>query len=125
MRQFFVGIFAILGLSVMMLSSSVGLAYADKLVMFDSKRCPSCIKFKREMAKQYWKSALGKELPLSIVRSNSRRAMARYEDKVDPIIYTPTFVLLSNGEEVARTVGYSTKERFLAEIKRMRSHWNQ
>ncbi len=125
MRGFFLSLCAVVGLSMMMLPSLVSSARADKLVMFDSKRCPSCIKFKREMAKQYWKSALGKELPLAIVHSKSRRAMARYEDKVDPIIYTPTFVLLSDGEEVARTVGYSTKARFLAEVKRMRSHWNQ
>ena len=86
---------------------------------------PTCVKFKKEMARPYWNSALGKELPLSIVNTNSDRAMSRYQDKVDPIRFTPTFVLISEGQEVARSIGYNGRAHFLAEVKKMRGYWNK
>ena len=126
MRHYLFSVLSILGLSVFCLTALQNVpALADKLVMFDSKHCPTCIKFKREMAGKYWKSDLGKQLPLSIVNSNSSRAMARYEGRVDPISFTPTFVLISDGEEVARFIGYNGRSHFLSEVKRVRRYWNK
>ncbi len=126
MRHYMFSVLSILGLSVIFFGTmSAAPALADKLVMFDSKHCPTCIKFKREMAGKYWKSDLGKQLPLSIVNSNSNRAMARYEGQVDPISFTPTFVLISDGEEVARFIGYNGRKHFLSEVKRVRQYWNK
>ncbi len=98
---------------------SANLAQAkDKLVMFDAHSCGACKQFKREMAPVYRRSKLGKTVPLRIVDSNGR-GMKRYRNRVHPISYTPTFVLMRNGREIARTVGYSGRKSFMRTIRAM------
>ena len=103
--------------------SSLAQAGADRLVMFDSHSCPSCRQFKRQMARKYRRSDLGRALPLKIINVHSRKAMRRYRSKTAPIGFTPTFVLMHKGREAARFVGYDSPSSFMKNVRALRRHW--
>ncbi len=115
MRKIFVIWLALLAPFSFFTSAAIA---GDKIVMFDSKSCGACKQFKREMAPVYRRSRLGKAVPLRIVDSNGR-AMKRYRKRVHPISYTPTFVLMRNGREIARSVGYGGRKSFMRTVRAM------
>ena len=85
-------------------------ASAAELVMFESAGCPYCARWNREIAPIYPKTDEGK------------RALLRRVDIAAPrpadlagianIVYTPTFVLIADGQEIGRIVGYRGDEIF-------------
>ena len=97
-------------------------AYATEMIMFSTKTCGYCRNFLREVAPTYKDSEYAKLLPLRIISMDTKSApkwfsKAYDEKRIDGISGTPTFVIFSNGNEVARLIGYGGKERWYADIK--------
>ena len=90
---------------------------AAELVVFETAGCPHCARWNREIAPIYPKTDEGKRAPLRRVDL----AVPRPADlaAIGGIVYTPTFVLMDEGREIGRIVGYGGDEIFwslLAEL---------
>ena len=85
-------------------------AAAAELIMFEAAGCPYCARWNREIAPIYPKTDEGRRAPLRRVDIAGPRPgdLAR----IPNIVYTPTFVLLENGKEIGRIVGYGGDEIF-------------
>lgn len=81
------------------------------LLMIEDRGCPYCAKFDAETRAGYVNSAEGKLAPL--VRRRRGDPEIAF---IQRVVYSPTFVLLVNGREVGRTVGYQGSELFWMEI---------
>ena len=97
-------------------------AYATEMIMFSTKTCGYCRNFLREVAPTYSDTEYAKLLPLRIISMDTKAApkwfsKAYDERRIDGISGTPTFIIFSNGNEVARLIGYRGKEEFYADIK--------
>ena len=97
-------------------------AYATEMIMFSTKTCGYCRNFLREVAPTYSDTEYAKLLPLRIISMDTKAApkwfsKAYDERRIDGISGTPTFVIFSNGNEVARLIGYGGKERWYDDIK--------
>ena len=107
-----------LRLLVLLLVLAAGLpAAAAELIMFEAAGCPYCARWNREIAPIYPKTAEGKRAPLRRVDIAQPRPVDLAA--IQNIVYTPTFVLVEEGKEVGRIVGYSGDEIFwslLAEL---------
>lgn len=88
-----------------------GLAAATALVMVEDAGCPYCARFDRETRESYERSAEGRFAPLI----RRRRASADI-GFIKNVVYSPTFVLLVEGREVGRIVGYQGQELFWMEM---------
>ena len=90
-------------LAVLALIVSAAPAFAAELVMYRRVGCPYCEAFDREIAPAYPKTDIGKKLPL---RQIDIHAGDKSVILKSPVRYTPTFVLVENGQERARIEGY-------------------
>lgn len=88
-------------------------AFAEKvsLIMVEQDGCHWCIEWDREIGPGYPKSAEGKFAPLRRVKRGDTALKG-----FDPVIYTPTFLVVRNGEEVGRVTGYAGKMFFYEEL---------
>ncbi len=87
------------------------------LVMFEEDGCAWCEKWMEEIGEIYPITDEGKLAPLKRVNIHDRDN-APY-DKLKGIYFTPTFVVMENGEELGRITGYPSEHFFwplLAEI---------
>ena len=84
------------------------------LLMIEDQGCPYCARFDAEARDSYVNSAEGRLAPL--VRRRRGDASIAFLERV---VYSPTFVLLVEGREVARTIGYQGAELFWMEIARL------
>lgn len=81
-----------------------GHGQAAELVYFTSEACPVCARWDEEVGTDYHKTDESRTLPL--------RTVSIHDDKpqdlafVKGITYTPTFVIVEDGKEVGRMVGY-------------------
>jgi thioredoxin-related protein len=92
-------------------------AAAAELIMFEAAGCPYCARWNREIAPIYPKTEEGKRAPLRRVDIAAPRPADLAG--IANIVYTPTFVLLEDGREIGRIVGYRGDEVFwslLAEL---------
>ena len=85
-----------------------------RLVMFTSKDCPVCQAWEREVGSVYKKSHYQVALPLT--RVNFSAGISDLMSLQEPIIGTPTFVILRNGEEEGRILGFNDTEIFWWEL---------
>lgn len=85
-------------------------AVAAELVMFESAGCPYCARWNREIAPVYAKTDEGRRAPLRRVDVAAPRPAELAA--IGAIIYTPTFVLIHEGRELGRIVGYAGAEMF-------------
>ncbi len=92
-------------------------AGAAELVVFGSARCPYCLAWEREIGHSYAKSGEGQQAPLRRIDIQARRPgdLAYVED----VHITPTFVLIDQGREVGRIVGYSGGQFFWPQLHRL------
>jgi hypothetical protein len=97
-------LFALLGLA------AAFPAAAAELVMFEAAGCPYCARWNREIAPIYPKTAEGRRAPLRRVDIAGPRPADL--GTITNIVYTPTFVLIENGQEIGRIVGYGGEEIF-------------
>lgn len=78
-------------------------AFSAELVMYRRAGCPYCEAFDREIAPAYPKTDIGRKLPLRAIDIHSKDRSVALKS---PIRYTPTFVLVEDGQERARIEGY-------------------
>ncbi|MGH7004014.1 MAG: thioredoxin family protein [Alphaproteobacteria bacterium] len=85
-------------------------AAAAELIMFESAGCPYCARWHRAIGPIYPKTDEAKRAPLRRVDI----AAPRPPDlaSIGSIVYTPTFVLVHEGREIGRIVGYGGEEAF-------------
>lgn len=81
------------------------------LLMVDDENCRYCRKFDAEIGGGYSRSPQGRIAPLQKVRRQSRELQP-----FNPVIYTPTFLLVRRGEELGRITGYPGFEYFYPEL---------
>lgn len=91
-----------------------GIGAGLRLVMVDDVGCVYCRKWDAEVGGIYERSPVGTIAPLER-RAKRHRDLAPYE----PLAYTPTFILVRNGAEVGRIVGYPGADFFWAELERL------
>ena len=85
-------------------------AVAAELVMFGSPLCPWCEDWEGEVGAIYPKHAEGRMAPLRRVDIEQARPPELAE--IDRVVFTPTFVLLVEGREVGRILGYPGEAHF-------------
>ncbi len=71
------------------------------LVMIESHSCPYCRAWVRDVGDSYHKTAEGKFAPLSRVTTDEAKEQFNLN-----VSFTPTFIILKNGKEVGRLIGY-------------------
>ncbi|AZO80557.1 hypothetical protein B5U98_12345 [Bosea sp. Tri-39] len=92
-------------------------ALAAELVMYTRNGCPFCVRFEREVAPVYAKTPEGKAAPLR--RIELPAGGFRGERLLEPVIATPTFVLMEGGQEVGRITGYLNDDMFWGLLGRL------
>ncbi|MBV7379149.1 thioredoxin family protein [Maritimibacter dapengensis] len=85
-------------------------AFAVELVMVEQPGCAYCRQWDREVSVEYPKTAEGRAAPL--VRVQLREVEDSGYDLARPVNYTPTFVLVEDGIELARIEGYPGEDFF-------------
>lgn len=85
-------------------------ATAAELVMFESSTCTWCEAWDREVGMIYGRTSEARVAPLRRVDIGAQRPDDLAE--VRGIVYTPTFVLIEDGQEVGRIIGYPGEAHF-------------
>ncbi len=83
---------------------------AAELIMLQDRGCPWCERFDREIAPAYALTPEGKRAPLR--RVNMRSPLPDDLKFLVKGSFTPTFVLIDNGQEIGRIRGYPGDEFF-------------
>jgi len=99
-----------LGLLVAPASLAAAPAHAAELVMFDTDGCYHCLEWKRQVGRYYHKTIEGSAAPLTVLDIRGPRP-AHLHNLRTPVA-APTFVLVENGRELGRIVGYDGEQRF-------------
>jgi len=88
-----------------------GPAAADtRLIMFDQAGCSWCEAWDAQIGPVYGKTEEGRAAPL--VRYGMKDALPSDVSLASPPVFTPTFVLLHDGQEVGRIEGYPGEDFF-------------
>ena len=85
-------------------------ALAVELVMVEQPGCIYCERWDKEIAPAYPKTAEGKFAPLR--RVDIDEPLPADLTDISPIVFTPTFVVVENGKEISRLVGYPGEDFF-------------
>lgn len=81
-----------------------------ELIMFEQQGCEWCEVWNEEIASVLPKTPEGKCARFS--RFDIHNPSSDLLKKIKPIIYTPTFVVLEDGKEVGRVLGYAGEDFF-------------
>jgi len=81
-----------------------------RLVMADAEGCMWCEKWEAQIGPIYPKTAEGQAAPLMLV--NARAPMPEGLTLKRPIVFTPTFILTVDGQEIERIEGYPGEDFF-------------
>lgn len=81
-----------------------GAVRAAELVYFNSSACPVCERWDEEIGGLYDKTDEAKRLPLR--HQNIHENTPEDLSFIKGVVFTPTFVVVENGREVGRMVGY-------------------
>jgi hypothetical protein len=92
-------------------------AFAAELVMYTRNGCPFCVRFEREVAPVYAKTPEGKAAPLR--RVDLPAGGMRGGGLLEPVIATPTFVLMDGEKEIGRITGYLNDDMFWGLLGRL------
>ncbi len=87
-----------------------GALQAAELLMFEEPGCAWCATWRAEIGVVYDKTAEGGQAPLRRVDMTLPRPADL--EAVDPVVFSPTFVLFAEGTEVGRIVGYPGEHFF-------------
>lgn len=101
------------------LSSALSAAADSVLVMVEEKGCVWCARWNDEIAHIYPKTSEGKAAPLRRMDIHA----ARPDDLTfnQSLNFTPTFVLMVDGQEVSRIEGYPGEDFFWGLLGQMLS----
>ena len=92
-------------------AASLQTAAADsRLIMVTSDYCPSCQAWELDVGKVYDKSPYATTLPLTRVEIGSKMPGGVTFER--PVVGTPTFLIIHNGQEIGRQNGYIDAEMF-------------
>jgi hypothetical protein len=108
------GVRALLALAGLVVVFSA--ADAAELIMFRREGCSWCARWDREVGMIYSKTDLGRRAPLRMVDLDRGRPGVRVRSR---IVYTPTFMLAENGEELGRIEGYPGDVFFWGLLERL------
>ena len=92
------------------LVAECGSARAAELVMFEEPGCSWCRRWHVEIGPVYPLTAEGKAAPLR--RAHIRDQAVAGVRLERPVTVTPTFVLVDEGREVGRIIGYAGEDFF-------------
>ncbi len=95
--------------------SGAGKAEAAELIMFEDPGCVYCENWRREIGPIYPRTREGRIAPIRFMSKSGPRPPGL---NVGPIIYSPTFVLVEQGQEVGRIVGYPGAQFFWGMLAR-------
>jgi hypothetical protein len=103
------------------LATIVHSAGAAELVMFESPACPWCRRWHAEIGPGYPRTEEGRLAPLRRIdiTEQARAGVALKQ----PVSATPTFVLIEDGHEVGRVVGYPGAEFFYGLLDEVLARW--
>ncbi len=87
------------------------------LIMFEDEGCPYCELWKEQIGPIYPKTSEARIAPLMMLDIDEPLPAGITIDS--PPVYTPTFVLIHNGQEVARLLGYPGEDFFWGLLDRM------
>jgi hypothetical protein len=90
---------------------SAGAAAPFRLIMVEERGCRYCMRWDAEVGAVYPSTREGRFAPLQRVGRDAP-ALGAYA----PVIYTPTFIVARDGEEVGRITGYPGKSYFWEEL---------
>jgi hypothetical protein len=104
-----------LGLLIFLLIGGGAMSWAaelsgNQLIMVTASNCPWCESFEDEVGAGYPKTAEAKVLPLR--RHDIYDAIPADMASLVPATMTPTFIIIRDGAEVGRIVGYPGAELF-------------
>jgi hypothetical protein len=94
----------------LILASPVVAAAELELLMFEQPGCVYCAQWNAEIAPQYPLTDEGKAAPLR--RLQLREDLPEDLTLTSPPVFTPTFVLVSDGQEEGRIAGYPGADFF-------------
>jgi len=103
--------------AILLFAGASSAGQAAELVMFRQHFCEWCEVWDDEVGVVYGKTREGRQVPL--------REVDIYNDRpndlvgIKPVIFTPTFVLMENGKEVGRILGYPGEDFFWGLFKKM------
>lgn len=105
-------------LAAALLAALPALAWAETaLLMGEETGCPWCARWHAEVGDAYAKTAEGRAAPL--LRYDIHGALPEGVTLSKAVFFTPTFVLLRDGAEVARLEGYPGEDFFWGLLARM------
>lgn len=90
---------------------------AAELYMMETAGCHYCIRWKEEIAPIYPKTAAGQFAPL--VLHDIDAPLPTHVHLARKVVFTPTFVLLENGQELGRIEGYPGEDFFWGLLEAM------
>jgi hypothetical protein len=107
-----------LGLSIVATVCSVfSVAAEPSLVMVEQPGCVYCERWDAEIAPAYPKTAEGQFAPL--IRADLRQGPPDGITYARRVVFTPTFVLIEDGQEQARIEGYPGEDFFWPLLSQM------
>lgn len=92
-------------------------AQALELVMFGKNGCVWCARWERDIGAVYQEAEEARIAPLR--RMDIRDQESAALELEEPIIYTPTFVLVDRGAEIGRITGYRGEADFWDKLQDM------
>jgi hypothetical protein len=99
-----------LTLAVFIFLGPIPNAHALELVMFRQAFCEACMLWDKEVGQVYGKTRQGQQAPIRNVDIHAKRPQGLAG--IRPVIYTPTFVLVDEDQEIGRIVGYGGEDFF-------------
>ncbi|MEM1343407.1 MAG: thioredoxin family protein [Pseudomonadota bacterium] len=107
-----------LRLALTLLLLAVAPARAEMaLMLFDQPGCEWCARWEREIGGAYPLTEEGAQAPLR--RASIHEPLPEGVRLVRPARFTPTFVLLRDGQEVGRLEGYAGEDFFYPMLTRL------
>lgn len=94
-------------------------ARAAELVMVEEPGCVWCAQWERDLGAIYPKTPEGQYAPLAKIGLRATRGGDLGFTLVRPVSFTPTFLLVENGAELARIEGYPGEDFFWGLLEQM------
>jgi hypothetical protein len=104
-------------IAVTAFAAATSTAGAAELLVFGTKRCPYCLAWEREIGRIYPRTGEARLAPLRRVDLEGRRPADL--PHIRPVEVSPTFVLVDEGQEVGRIVGYSGDQSFWPQLRKL------
>lgn len=94
--------------------SAFAFASGDRvtLLMVEQPGCRFCAKWNADIGPAYEQSVEGKFAPLMRVQRD-----AKVLQNLKPVVFTPTFIVMSGSNEVGRITGYPGRDYFWSELR--------